>query len=104
MKYPSEKYDADFIRPCNGHGSPGIKCRESLYFRDADLSAPGSPCYFIHGTQWAVIPSIFSIGLACPSDDTRKTRGIQFVHGCPYLPGDNRMQCGLRVDSEVLVM
>eukprot|EP00959_Pyramimonas_sp_CCMP1952_P112164 2345469-Pyramimonas_sp.AAC.1 len=50
------------------------------------------------------MPSIPSFGLSCRADDTIKKRGGQFVHGCPYLPGDNRTQSGLRVDSEVLIM
>eukprot|EP00959_Pyramimonas_sp_CCMP1952_P072663 1518279-Pyramimonas_sp.AAC.1 len=86
MKYPDMNYDAYFIRPTHGHSSPGIKCPESLYMRIADLSAPGAPCYFIHGTQWENLPSILSIGLSCRSDDATKKRGRQFIHGCPYLP------------------
>eukprot|EP00959_Pyramimonas_sp_CCMP1952_P359503 7528005-Pyramimonas_sp.AAC.1 len=49
------------------------------------------------------MPSILNIGLSCRADDTTKKRGRQFAHGCPYLPGDNRIQSGLRVDSEVLI-
>eukprot|EP00959_Pyramimonas_sp_CCMP1952_P086523 1809829-Pyramimonas_sp.AAC.1 len=48
--------------------------------------------------------NILSIGVSCRSDDTSKERGRQFLHGCPCLPGDNRIQTGLRIDPEVLVM
>eukprot|EP00959_Pyramimonas_sp_CCMP1952_P242747 5074291-Pyramimonas_sp.AAC.1 len=72
--------------------------------RISDLTLPDAPCYFIHGTQWGNLPNILSVGLPCRADDTSKKGGRQFVHGCPYLPGDNRIQSGLRVDSEVLVM
>eukprot|EP00959_Pyramimonas_sp_CCMP1952_P411809 8629585-Pyramimonas_sp.AAC.1 len=44
------------------------------------------------------------MGLSCRADDTTKGKGRQFVHACPYLPGNNRIQSGLRVDSEVLIM
>eukprot|EP00959_Pyramimonas_sp_CCMP1952_P004015 84346-Pyramimonas_sp.AAC.1 len=50
------------------------------------------------------LQSIISIGLSCRADDASKKRGRQFAHGCPCLPGDNRTQCGLRMDSEVLIM
>eukprot|EP00959_Pyramimonas_sp_CCMP1952_P426770 8938390-Pyramimonas_sp.AAC.1 len=72
--------------------------------RISDLSAPGAPCHFTRGTQWENIPSILSIGVPCRAKDTGKTRGRQFAHGCPCRPGDNRIQSGLRVDSEVFVM
>eukprot|EP00959_Pyramimonas_sp_CCMP1952_P160848 3363871-Pyramimonas_sp.AAC.1 len=49
MKYSSENHDAYFIRPSNGHSSPGIKCPEPLYTRITDLSAPGAPCHLIPG-------------------------------------------------------
>eukprot|EP00959_Pyramimonas_sp_CCMP1952_P129299 2703577-Pyramimonas_sp.AAC.1 len=104
IKYFDINYDTCFIRPTNGHSSPGIKCPESLYMRITDLSAPGAPCYFIRGTQWGTMPSILSIGLSCRADDAIKKRGRQFVHGCPYLLGHNWIQSGLRVDSEVLIM
>eukprot|EP00959_Pyramimonas_sp_CCMP1952_P356379 7463417-Pyramimonas_sp.AAC.1 len=65
-----------FIRPSNGHSSPGIKCLESLCMRITDLIMPGAPCYFIHGIQWENIPSILSIGLSCRADDTTKRQGI----------------------------
>eukprot|EP00959_Pyramimonas_sp_CCMP1952_P134630 2817527-Pyramimonas_sp.AAC.1 len=74
LKYFSEKHDAHFIRPSNGHNSPGILCPE------------------FHGSQWGNIPVILSMGLACRSDDASKQRGRQFVRGCPYLPGANRIQ------------
>eukprot|EP00959_Pyramimonas_sp_CCMP1952_P164589 3440660-Pyramimonas_sp.AAC.1 len=72
--------------------------------RITDLSAPGASCYYIHGTQWENIQSVLSIGMPCRSDDTSETRGRRFVHGFPCLPGGCRIQSGLRVDSEVLVM
>eukprot|EP00959_Pyramimonas_sp_CCMP1952_P200954 4202842-Pyramimonas_sp.AAC.1 len=59
---------------------------------------------FIHGTQWEITPDLLRIGLSCRADDTIKGRGRQFVHACPYLPGDNRIQSGLRVDSEVFML
>eukprot|EP00959_Pyramimonas_sp_CCMP1952_P129211 2701827-Pyramimonas_sp.AAC.1 len=99
-KFASETHDKYFIRPNNGHSSPGIKCPESLYMRMADLTIPGAPCYFIRGTQWGNIPIMLRTGLSCRTDDTIERKGRQFVHACPYLPGDNRIQSGLRVDSE----
>eukprot|EP00959_Pyramimonas_sp_CCMP1952_P204434 4275223-Pyramimonas_sp.AAC.1 len=42
-----------------------------------------------------------SVCHAVPMTPSRK-RGRQFVHAWPYLPGDSRIQSGLRVDSEVL--
>eukprot|EP00959_Pyramimonas_sp_CCMP1952_P375052 7854434-Pyramimonas_sp.AAC.1 len=36
--------------------------------------ATGAPCYFIHGTQWAHIPSTLSIGLSCRADDATKRK------------------------------
>eukprot|EP00959_Pyramimonas_sp_CCMP1952_P403860 8462684-Pyramimonas_sp.AAC.1 len=51
MKYSSEKHDTYFIRPRAGRSSPGIKCPESLSMRISDLTVPGAPCCFIHGTQ-----------------------------------------------------
>eukprot|EP00959_Pyramimonas_sp_CCMP1952_P435602 9121609-Pyramimonas_sp.AAC.1 len=65
-----------------------------------DLTIPGAPRYFIHGTQWGNIPNILRIGLSCRADDAIKRKGRQFVHACPYLPRDSRIQSGLRVDSE----
>eukprot|EP00959_Pyramimonas_sp_CCMP1952_P068711 1434190-Pyramimonas_sp.AAC.1 len=47
---------------------------------------------------------MLSIGLSCRADDTIKKNGRQFAHGCPYLPGDSKIQSGLRMDSEVLIM
>eukprot|EP00959_Pyramimonas_sp_CCMP1952_P355999 7455749-Pyramimonas_sp.AAC.1 len=96
MKYSSEKHDARFIRSSNGHSNPEMII--------ADLPAPGAPCYFIHGAQWENIPNTVSIGLSCRADDTSNTRGRQFVHGSPCLPGDNRILSGWRVDSEALIM
>eukprot|EP00959_Pyramimonas_sp_CCMP1952_P440136 9214524-Pyramimonas_sp.AAC.1 len=104
MRYSDMNYDTYFIRPSNGHRSPGIRCPESLYMRITDLSAPGAPRHFIRGTEWENIPNILSIGLSCRADDTVKKRGRQLVHGCPYLPGGSRIQSGLRMDSEVLVI
>eukprot|EP00959_Pyramimonas_sp_CCMP1952_P088716 1856299-Pyramimonas_sp.AAC.1 len=85
--YASEAREAHFIRPSNGHSSPGIKCTSLL-------------------CSWYSVgkPNILSIGLSCRADDTSKKRGIQFVHACPYLPGDHGIQPRLRVDSEALVM
>eukprot|EP00959_Pyramimonas_sp_CCMP1952_P136322 2852569-Pyramimonas_sp.AAC.1 len=100
MRYPDMDCDAYFIRPTNGHSSPGIKCPESLYMEITGLSAPGAPRYFIHGTQWENLPLTLSIGLSCRADDTSKKRGRHFARGCPCLPGDNRIQFGLRMDSE----
>eukprot|EP00959_Pyramimonas_sp_CCMP1952_P252323 5271993-Pyramimonas_sp.AAC.1 len=38
-----------------------------------DLSDPGAPCYFIHGTQWEHLPSILSIGLyVAPTKPARR--------------------------------
>eukprot|EP00959_Pyramimonas_sp_CCMP1952_P215787 4513530-Pyramimonas_sp.AAC.1 len=31
MRYPDINFEAYFIRPTNGHSSPGIKCPELLY-------------------------------------------------------------------------
>eukprot|EP00959_Pyramimonas_sp_CCMP1952_P172197 3597768-Pyramimonas_sp.AAC.1 len=45
-----------FIRPSNGHSSPGIKCPESLYMRIRVMTIPGAPCYFLPGNQWEIIP------------------------------------------------
>eukprot|EP00959_Pyramimonas_sp_CCMP1952_P083881 1754412-Pyramimonas_sp.AAC.1 len=104
MMYADMTDDTYFIRPSNGHSSLGIRCPESLYMRITDLSEPGVPRYFNHGTQWEHIPDILSIGLSCRADDTIQKRGRQLVHGCPYLPGDGRIQAGLRMDSEVLMM
>eukprot|EP00959_Pyramimonas_sp_CCMP1952_P261744 5473401-Pyramimonas_sp.AAC.1 len=86
MRHSDMTRDTYFIRPANGHSSPGIRCPESLYMRIVGLSALWAPRYFIRGTQWENIPSILSIGLSCRTDDTSKKRGRQFVHGCPYLP------------------
>eukprot|EP00959_Pyramimonas_sp_CCMP1952_P149283 3123554-Pyramimonas_sp.AAC.1 len=63
-----------------------------------------APCCSIRGTKWVYIPNILHVGLSCRADDTINERARQFIHGCSYLPGDNRIQSGLRVDSEVLVM
>eukprot|EP00959_Pyramimonas_sp_CCMP1952_P246677 5155648-Pyramimonas_sp.AAC.1 len=41
------------------------------------------------------------MGLSCRANDTIERNGRQFVHACPYLLGDNIIQSGLRVDSEV---
>eukprot|EP00959_Pyramimonas_sp_CCMP1952_P238699 4987986-Pyramimonas_sp.AAC.1 len=100
-EFATEMCETYFIRPSNGHSSPGIKCLESFY--TADLTFPGAPGYFIYGTQWVNIPNILRTGLACRADGTTKRNGRQFVHACPYLPGDNILQSGLRVDSEVLI-
>eukprot|EP00959_Pyramimonas_sp_CCMP1952_P022225 467279-Pyramimonas_sp.AAC.1 len=44
MKYSSENHDAYFIRPSNGHSSPGSKCPESLYIRELRACPlPGHP-------------------------------------------------------------
>eukprot|EP00959_Pyramimonas_sp_CCMP1952_P342697 7179545-Pyramimonas_sp.AAC.1 len=72
----SEARETYFIRPSNGHGSPGIKCLGSLYMRNTDLTVPEAPCYFIHGTQCEHTPNILNIGLPCRADDTFKKRGI----------------------------
>eukprot|EP00959_Pyramimonas_sp_CCMP1952_P369797 7745357-Pyramimonas_sp.AAC.1 len=72
-KYASESHDACFIRPSNGQ-QPWDK--------------------------WENFPKVLSVGLSRRADDASKKRGRQFVHGWPYLPGDNRIQSGLRVDSE----
>eukprot|EP00959_Pyramimonas_sp_CCMP1952_P444897 9315866-Pyramimonas_sp.AAC.1 len=103
-KFATDTHDTYFIRPSSGRSSPGIKCPESLYMRIADLTIPGAPCYFTLGIQWENIPNILRMGLSCRTDDTIKRKGRQFVHACPYLPGDNRIQSGLRVDSDVLIM
>eukprot|EP00959_Pyramimonas_sp_CCMP1952_P103683 2168241-Pyramimonas_sp.AAC.1 len=69
-----------------------------------DLTAPGAPCYFMHGAKCVNIPSVFHAGLSCRGGGTLNGRGEQFIRGCPYLPGDNRAQSGLRIDLEVLIM
>eukprot|EP00959_Pyramimonas_sp_CCMP1952_P268037 5604378-Pyramimonas_sp.AAC.1 len=51
-KFAAEMCETYFIRPSNGHSSPGIKYPESLYMRITDLTITGAPCYFIRGTQW----------------------------------------------------
>eukprot|EP00959_Pyramimonas_sp_CCMP1952_P180115 3766718-Pyramimonas_sp.AAC.1 len=42
--------------------------------------------------------------MSCRADGTIERTCRQFVHACPYVPGDNRIQFGLRVDFEVLIM
>eukprot|EP00959_Pyramimonas_sp_CCMP1952_P095944 2005979-Pyramimonas_sp.AAC.2 len=98
--FATETHPAYFLRPSKEHISPGIKCPESLYMRITDLTIPGAPCYFTHGTQWANIPHGLYPGLSCRADDTANRGGRQFAHGCPYLSRDNRIQSSLRVDSE----
>eukprot|EP00959_Pyramimonas_sp_CCMP1952_P287104 6004035-Pyramimonas_sp.AAC.1 len=44
------------------------------------------------------------VGLSCRSEDNPKGRSRQMMHGCPCLPGDRRIQSGLRMESEVLIM
>eukprot|EP00959_Pyramimonas_sp_CCMP1952_P110271 2307197-Pyramimonas_sp.AAC.1 len=95
--FTGESHPTYFLRPSNGHSSPGIKCPESLYKRLADLTLPGAPCYFIHGTKWFNIPNAFHIALSFRADD------IGNAIGCLSLPGDDRIQQGLRIYSEVLV-
>eukprot|EP00959_Pyramimonas_sp_CCMP1952_P173580 3627139-Pyramimonas_sp.AAC.1 len=104
MRHSGMDYDTYFIRPINGRSSPDTKCPESSYVRITDLSTLGAPRYFIHGTQRESVPSILSIGLSCRADDTSQKKGRQFVRGCPHFPGDNRIQSGLRMDSEVLIL
>eukprot|EP00959_Pyramimonas_sp_CCMP1952_P105808 2212293-Pyramimonas_sp.AAC.2 len=82
----------------------GIRCPESLYTRVAELTSPGAPCYFVHGTKWVNVPNVLHVGLSCRADGTGGGRGRQCVHGCPCLPGDNRSQSCLRIDSELLGM
>eukprot|EP00959_Pyramimonas_sp_CCMP1952_P043732 914007-Pyramimonas_sp.AAC.1 len=65
---------------------------------------PSAHCYLNRGIQWEHIPNIFRIGLSCRADDTIERKGRQFVHAGSYSPGDNIIQSGLRVDSEVLIM
>eukprot|EP00959_Pyramimonas_sp_CCMP1952_P151714 3174453-Pyramimonas_sp.AAC.1 len=77
-----------------------MKCPESLYMRITDLTTPGAPCYSIRGTQWEKIPNILRTGLPCRAHGPSNKRVRQFVHGCPHLLGDSRIQSGLRVDSE----
>eukprot|EP00959_Pyramimonas_sp_CCMP1952_P351382 7362342-Pyramimonas_sp.AAC.1 len=64
-----------FLRPCNGRGSPGIECPESLCSRVTDLHELGAPHDFIHGTQWVNIPSALNVGLSCRSEDNPKKNG-----------------------------
>eukprot|EP00959_Pyramimonas_sp_CCMP1952_P370446 7758405-Pyramimonas_sp.AAC.1 len=66
----------------------------------ADSTVSGARCYFIHGTQWEKIPHMVRVGLSCRADDTTKRKGRQSAHACPQLPGDSKIQSGLRVDSE----
>eukprot|EP00959_Pyramimonas_sp_CCMP1952_P213668 4470502-Pyramimonas_sp.AAC.1 len=65
---------------------------------------PAAPCYFSLGANWVDVPNVRHVGLSCHADDTVNARGRQFVRGCPYLLGDHRIQSGLRVDSEVLIL
>eukprot|EP00959_Pyramimonas_sp_CCMP1952_P351808 7371144-Pyramimonas_sp.AAC.1 len=48
MMYADMADDTCFIRPFNGHSSPGIRCPESIYMRITDLSAPGGLRYSVH--------------------------------------------------------
>eukprot|EP00959_Pyramimonas_sp_CCMP1952_P077223 1614207-Pyramimonas_sp.AAC.1 len=73
-------------------------------FMRPNLTSPGEPCYFIHGAPWGNIPNILRIWPSCRADDAIERKGRQFVHACSYLLGDNKIQSGLRVDSEVLIM
>eukprot|EP00959_Pyramimonas_sp_CCMP1952_P404918 8486367-Pyramimonas_sp.AAC.1 len=68
------------------------------------MTTPGAPRSCTHGTQCANIPNILRTGLSCHADDTPNKRGRQLVHGCPYLLGNNRIQSGLRVDFNVLIL
>ena len=68
-----------------------------------DLTIPDAPIFFIHGTYWDAAPSILRLGLSCRGGDDEHGRSRQFVHGCPYLPGDERIQAGIRHTAEVLV-
>eukprot|EP00959_Pyramimonas_sp_CCMP1952_P271079 5667553-Pyramimonas_sp.AAC.1 len=68
-------YETYFIRPSNGHSSPGTKCLASLYMGITGLTIPGALCYSIHGTQWENIPNILRIGPPCRADDTVKRKG-----------------------------
>ena len=96
-----------YIRASNGHAAPGLKCPESLYSAVTveTLRLQDAPTFFMHGTSWDNIPSILEVGLSCLGEDNPKGKsGRQFIHGCPYLPGDDRIQSGLRPDSEVILM
>eukprot|EP00959_Pyramimonas_sp_CCMP1952_P304771 6378590-Pyramimonas_sp.AAC.1 len=51
LKFPGESHPTYFLRPNNGHRSPGIKCPGSFCSRMTDVTAPGAPCYFMRGTN-----------------------------------------------------
>eukprot|EP00959_Pyramimonas_sp_CCMP1952_P430381 9014230-Pyramimonas_sp.AAC.1 len=48
-EFATEMYETYFIRPSNGHSSPGIQRPESLYMRMADLTNPVAPCHVPSG-------------------------------------------------------
>ena len=94
-----------YVRASNGHTYPGLKCPGSLYSPVTDWKSEGAPPFFMHGTMWEYLPGILDVGLSCLGHDNPKNKdGRQFIHGCPYLPGDDRIHSGLRPDSEVILM
>ena len=96
-----------YLRASNGHTYPGPRCPESLYspVTERTLKTDDAPAFFMHGTRWENIPGILRVGLSCLGHDNPKNKdGRQFIHGCPYLPGDDRIQSGLRQESEVILM
>ena len=103
--HDDHKHPTLYIRATNGHSRPGPYCPDSLSTRVTTLGRePDDPLYFIRGANWEHIINIMQAGPSCRSEDNPKRRGRrQFVHGCPYLPGDPRILSGLRRDSEVLI-
>eukprot|EP00959_Pyramimonas_sp_CCMP1952_P381928 8003437-Pyramimonas_sp.AAC.1 len=53
MKYSAMNFDTYFIRPTNGHSSPGIKCPGSLYIYRSWNSMEESIEYSQH---WIIMP------------------------------------------------
>eukprot|EP00959_Pyramimonas_sp_CCMP1952_P345246 7230206-Pyramimonas_sp.AAC.1 len=59
----------------------------------------------VRGTQWRNIPNMLQIGVARRGSDNPKGKsGRQMIHGCPYLPGGQHIQLGIRADAEVLIL
>ena len=94
-----------YIRGTNGHTFPGILCPESLFQEVTSFGNPRDPERFVHGTTWNCVNSVLRKGLSCRGEDSPDPhkRGRQFVHGCPYLPGDKRILSGIRPDSDCII-